>query len=226
MKWYLHALRNFSNFDGRSSRTEYWMFVLFNTMFAVFFYSLDLIFKLQFEKFGLGPCYLLYTLIAILPGLALSVRRLHDVGRKGSFIFIALLPFIGSIWLLILFLTKSDAEENDYGNKPVNSDIAEFVNNDTTNLNILITALSWLFFNKVLWSIVASYTEDYYNNKSFIYFNELISLLWAFFPILLSLTIKVPRWKIIFLVGSVIYMIYSFYEFVKALLLNSDNFQF
>lgn len=226
MKWYIHALRNFSNFDGRSSRTEYWMFVLFNTMFAVFFYSIDLIFKLQFEKFGLGPCYLLYTLIAILPGLALSVRRLHDVGRKGSFIFIALLPFIGSIWLLILFLTKSDAEENDYGTIPVNSDIAEFVNNDTINLNILITALSWLFFNKVLWSIVASYTEVYYEHKLFIYFNELISLLWAFFPILLSLAIKVPKWKIIFLVGSVIYMIYSFYEFVKALLLNSNNFQF
>jgi uncharacterized membrane protein YhaH (DUF805 family) len=199
MKWYLHGLKSFSNFDDRSSRTEYWMFVLFNTMFAILFYAIDLIFKLNFEKLGFGPFYLLYVLFAFLPGLALTVRRLHDVGRKGSFVLIALLPIIGTIWLLILFLTKSDEDENDYGAKPVNSDIAEFVNNDTINLNLLITALSWLLFNKVLWSIVANYTEVYYKNKSFIHFNELMSLLWAFFPILLSLDIKFPKWKIIFL---------------------------
>lgn len=226
MKWYLYALRNFTFFSGRSSRTEYWMFVLFNTMFAILFYSLDLIFKLGFEKLGFGPLYLLYILFAFIPGLALTVRRLHDVGRKGLFILIALLPVIGSIWLLVLFLTKSDDDENDYGEKPINSDVAEFINDDKTNTYLLVLSLIWLFINKIFWSITSKYMESLYQNEIFKHCADISNLGWLFFPILLSLSIKTPKWKIIFLVFSVIYMVYGFYEIVRAHILTSDNFQF
>ena len=75
MKWYLHAFKKISDFYGRASRTEYWMFVVFNTTFAIASYTLDLIFNLTIESLGFGPFYIAYSLIAFIPGLALSVRR-------------------------------------------------------------------------------------------------------------------------------------------------------
>jgi uncharacterized membrane protein YhaH (DUF805 family) len=226
MKWYLHAFKNFANFCGRASRTEYWMFYVLNTAFAIAAYTLDLIFNLTFESLGFGPLYILYTLAAFVPGLALSVRRLHDTGRKGSFILIVLLPFLGAIWLLILFLLKGDDDENDYGEKPINSEIAEFITDIKTNTIILSICLFWLLMNKVFWSVVTRLWDDYYKNTSFTVINEVINALWMFFPLFLSMAIPNRKLKIIFIIGSVLYMIYSFYELVQAHLMNSSNFQF
>jgi uncharacterized membrane protein YhaH (DUF805 family) len=226
MKWYLHALRNFANFDGRASRTEYWMFLLFNTTFAIASYSIDLIFNLGFGELGFGPFYILYTLIAFIPGLALTVRRLHDVGRNGFFILIALLPILGSIWLLILFLLKGDDEENDYGEKPINSDIAEFLTNSKTNTIIISTYLFWVFLNRIFWAVVTKFWDDYYKSETFKLINEIVNSLWMFFPLFLSLAIPNRKLKIIALIGSIIYMVYSFYELVSAHQMNNTNFQF
>jgi uncharacterized membrane protein YhaH (DUF805 family) len=226
MKWYLHAFKNFLNFNGRASRTEYWMFVLLNTTFAIASYSIDLLFNLGFGELGYGPFYIVYTLVAFLPGLALSVRRLHDTGRKGSFIFIALLPFLGAIWLLILFILKGDDEENDYGEKPVNSDIATFITDAKTNTIILCVSLLWIFMNRIFWAVVTKFWDDYYKSETFKLMNEAINSLWMFFPLLLSMMIPNRKLKIVFLIGSVIYMIYNFYEIVVAHHLNSSNFQF
>jgi uncharacterized membrane protein YhaH (DUF805 family) len=107
MKWYLHALRNFNNFDGRASRTEYWMFFCFNIVFAVLFFTIDLIFHLGFNELGFGPFYILYAVISFFPGLALAVRRLHDVGKSGGYICLALIPLV-SLYLIALFCSKGD----------------------------------------------------------------------------------------------------------------------
>lgn len=226
MKWYLHAFKKISDFYGRSSRTEYWMFVIFNTTFAIATYTLDLIFNLTIESLGFGPLYIAYSLIAFIPGLALSVRRLHDTGRKGSFIFIALLPILGAIWLLILFLMKGDDEENDYGEKPVNSDIAQFITDTKTNTIILCISLLWIFMNRIFWAIITKFWDEYYKSQTFTFLNEIINSLWMFFPLFLSLMIPNRKLKIIFLIGSVLYMMYSFYELVVAHHMNSINFQF
>jgi uncharacterized membrane protein YhaH (DUF805 family) len=226
MKWYLHAFKKISDFYGRSSRTEYWMFVIFNTTFAIATYTLDLIFNLTIESLGFGPFYIVYSLIALIPGLALSVRRLHDTGRKGSFIFIALLPILGAIWLLILFLMKGDDEENDYGEKPVNSDIAQFITDTKTNTIILCISLLWIFMNRIFWAIITKFWDEYYKSQTFTFLNEIINSLWMFFPLFLSLMIPNRKLKIIFLIGSVLYMMYSFYELVVAHHMNSINFQF
>jgi uncharacterized membrane protein YhaH (DUF805 family) len=53
-----------------------------------------------------------------LPALAVTVRRLHDTGKSGFWIFIALIPLIGSIWLLVLLCTEGTAGENKYGPDP------------------------------------------------------------------------------------------------------------
>lgn len=226
MKWYLHAFKNFLNFNGRASRTEYWMFVILNTTFAVASYTIDLIFNLGFGELGYGPFYIIYSLIAALPGIALSVRRLHDTGRKGSFIFIALLPILGAIWLLILFLMKGDDEENDYGEKPINSDIAEIITDAKTNTIILCSSLLWVFMNRVFWALVTKYWVDYYKSHTFTVINEIVSSLWMFFPLFLSMMIPNRKLKFIFLIGSIIYMVYNFYELVVAHQMNSYNFQF
>jgi uncharacterized membrane protein YhaH (DUF805 family) len=225
MKWYLHAIQNYANFYGRASRTEYWMFALFNLVFAVLCYSTDLIFDLHFGKFGIGIFYGLYLAFSLVPSLAIGVRRLHDVGKSGSYLLLAIIPLIG-LYILALFCERSEEEYNAYGDKPINNDIAPFINDDKTNSRIIIISLFWLFFSRIIWSIITLFVENFYQNEFFKQYNEIMSCIWMFFPLFLSLSIKNHKWKIILLICSAIYMIYGFYELVKSHILTSDNFQF
>lgn len=61
---------------------------------------------------------MLYGLAVLIPGLAVTVRRLHDVGKSGWFFFIILIPLVGVIWLLVLFFTDSQYGPNKYGPNP------------------------------------------------------------------------------------------------------------
>jgi uncharacterized membrane protein YhaH (DUF805 family) len=61
---------------------------------------------------------LIYALAMIIPGIAVSIRRLHDLGKSGWWLFIALIPIIGGIWLLVLFCTDGTPGVNDYGPSP------------------------------------------------------------------------------------------------------------
>jgi uncharacterized membrane protein YhaH (DUF805 family) len=54
----------------------------------------------------------------LIPGLAVGVRRLHDVGKSGWMFLIVLIPLIGGIWLLVLFCTDSQLENNKWGQNP------------------------------------------------------------------------------------------------------------
>jgi uncharacterized membrane protein YhaH (DUF805 family) len=62
--------------------------------------------------------YSLFLLAFALPGCAVTVRRLHDVGKSGLWIFISLIPLIGGIWLLVLTVTDSQPGDNEYGPNP------------------------------------------------------------------------------------------------------------
>ncbi|GEO04179.1 hypothetical protein AAE02nite_18430 [Adhaeribacter aerolatus] len=68
----------------------------------------------------------LYFLSMIIPGLAVTVRRLHDTGKSGWFYFISLIPLIGAIWLFVLMVTDSDFGENQYGLNPKENTQAGF----------------------------------------------------------------------------------------------------
>ena len=70
------------------------------------------------EGTGYGPLYGIYALAVLIPGLAVAVRRLHDVGKSGWMILITLIPLIGAIWLLVLLVTDSNLGENQYGQNP------------------------------------------------------------------------------------------------------------
>jgi uncharacterized membrane protein YhaH (DUF805 family) len=118
MNWYLAVLKNYAGFSGRARRKEYWMFVLFNMIFAIVAMILDNVFGIAMEGIGYGPLYGLYCLAIIIPSIAVGVRRLHDVGKSGWMMLISFIPLIGAIWLLVLFVTDGNQGENQYGANP------------------------------------------------------------------------------------------------------------
>jgi uncharacterized membrane protein YhaH (DUF805 family) len=112
MNWYLAALKKYAVFSGRARRKEYWMFFLFNIIIS---FVLGVI-----EGVAGGPGVIagIYTLAILIPGIAVSVRRLHDISRSGWWLLIGLVPFIGAIVLLIFAVQDSRPEENQYGPNP------------------------------------------------------------------------------------------------------------
>lgn len=122
MNWYLKVLKNYAVFSGRARRKEYWMFLLFQLIFAMAAMTIDNIIgttiKVGEQSLPYGYIYLIYALALFIPGLAVAVRRLHDLGKSGWFLLIALIPIIGAIWLLVLFITDSQPGENEYGPNP------------------------------------------------------------------------------------------------------------
>jgi uncharacterized membrane protein YhaH (DUF805 family) len=127
-QWYKKVVfENYANFSGRARRSEYWYFVFFNMLFAISAFLLDTVLNLNFESGSGGPFYLVYVLGVFIPGLAVAVRRLHDVNKSGWFFFIFLIPIIGPIWLLVLFFSEGTNGRNNYGEDPKrnNSEINE-----------------------------------------------------------------------------------------------------
>lgn len=118
MNWYLKVLKQYVDFSGRARRKEYWMFALFNLLFAIVAMILDNVLGIAIEGVGYGPLYGLYALAVLIPGLAVAVRRLHDVGKSGWMFLIVLIPIVGAIWLLVLMMTDSEPGVNKWGENP------------------------------------------------------------------------------------------------------------
>jgi uncharacterized membrane protein YhaH (DUF805 family) len=111
MNWFFKCLTQYADFSGRARRKEFWMFFLFNFIFAIVTNVLNAL-------LGIAVISLLYLLVVFIPNLAVIVRRLHDVGKSGWWIFISLIPLIGSIWLLVLLATDGNPGDNQYGKNP------------------------------------------------------------------------------------------------------------
>ena len=104
MKWYLKVLKQYTDFNGRARRKEYWMFVLFNLIFSM-------VWGFICGFAGFPEMAQLYTLAIIIPSIAVGVRRMHDVGKSGWFLLIPVYSFI-------LAVSKGDEVENKYGQDP------------------------------------------------------------------------------------------------------------
>lgn len=117
--YFVKCFKEYANFNGRARRREYWGFTLFWYIIYIVVYAAILLsagdMKLMTGAAILG---ILFCLATIIPSLAVSVRRLHDVGKSGWFILISLIPIIGPIWLLVEFCTDSEPFENKYGANP------------------------------------------------------------------------------------------------------------
>ena len=121
MEWFLKVVRdNYSNFEGRARRQEYWMFVLFNIIIQFGMAIVLGIFSAISPPliFVPGIALVIYGLYIFIPNLAVIVRRLHDTGNSGWMILISLIPIIGGIWLLVLLCTEGQYGPNQYGPDP------------------------------------------------------------------------------------------------------------
>jgi uncharacterized membrane protein YhaH (DUF805 family) len=103
---------NYATFSGRAARSEYWFFVLFQFAIIIFCYALI--------PFGLGRTLLgLFALANFLPTISVMVRRLHDIDRSGWWYWVALIPLVGAILLLIWFCTRGTSGANQFGPDPL-----------------------------------------------------------------------------------------------------------
>ena len=136
-----NGIKNYVNFSGRIRRSEYWYFVSMVNALTVAFLSLFIFFICGgggYYKYNYYIVYRSYSYyhynnegifitmfllcfhvgFIMLPLFATTVKRLHDTGRRGEYIFIGLVPFFGDIALLVLLCQDSTKEKNEYGDSP------------------------------------------------------------------------------------------------------------
>jgi len=123
MNYYTEVLKKYAVFNGRASRAEYWYFLLFNFLiaFGIGFLEGLLVIASETDDSVLANIYYLAVLI---PSIAVSVRRMHDVNKSGWFIIVP-------IYNLILALSDGTKGDNKYGNNPKGIDDSS--NNKTTS---------------------------------------------------------------------------------------------
>ncbi len=117
MSWYIRVLQKYAVFSGRARRKEYWMFVLFNILINIGISIIEVL--LGMVDFALIS--FLYGLFILIPSLAVTVRRLHDINQSGWWILFGLIPIIGGICLLVMMLQDSYDDTNKWGPNPKDS---------------------------------------------------------------------------------------------------------
>jgi uncharacterized membrane protein YhaH (DUF805 family) len=180
MKWYLKCLSRYFDFSGRSRRTEYWMFVLFNLLFSGVFVLLDNVFDLVPFGSNVGLLSGIYAGLMLLPGIAVTVRRLHDIGKSGWNLLFLLIPILGPILLLIWYCKPDASNDNHWGPDP--KDEPDFTVADALyDIKELPKKKSGKIFGLVLLELIAlaagiyvleSYKSDLYFNYDSDYFEH------------------------------------------------------
>ena len=112
MKWFNKAVSNYATFSGRARRSEFWYFNLF---WMIFYFVAAVVDGVIGSN---GVVTVLLTLVLLLPGLAVTVRRLHDTGKSGWWILLYLVPIVGPIAMLVFLCTDSQPGHNAYGPNP------------------------------------------------------------------------------------------------------------
>ena len=111
MNYFIEAVtKKYAVFSGRARRKEYWMFFLFYIIIQSVLNGIDA------SVIGSPTLSPLFTLALFLPYLGVAIRRLHDTGRSGWWLLLALTG-IGTIVLIIFFLLDSH-DDNEYGPNP------------------------------------------------------------------------------------------------------------
>ena len=113
------GFKNSFSLSGRASRSEYWFWVLGGVIFQMTMVIGSIV--LAVMEVPVLPGLMILAPILLVPGsITLVVRRLHDVGMSGWMWFVALVPVIGAIYLIYLFVQEGDFGENTYGAVPTN----------------------------------------------------------------------------------------------------------
>ena len=118
MSWYLEAFKKYAVFSGRSRRKEYWYFVLFNIIVSIVLSGIDALLGTFSSSSNIGLLSGIYGLAVLIPTLALTFRRLHDIDRSGWWILAYLIPLIGPVVLFVFTLFDGTPGDNRYGPNP------------------------------------------------------------------------------------------------------------
>ncbi|MDF2231089.1 DUF805 domain-containing protein [Albimonas sp. CAU 1670] len=115
------CFRKYVTFSGRAPRSELWWFALFVVVISwlLGFIEVRLLPGMVNLESGVGPLTSAWSLVTLLPGISVAVRRLHDGNRSGWWWWLWLIPLIGSIVLLVWFVLKGTSGANDYGPDPL-----------------------------------------------------------------------------------------------------------
>jgi uncharacterized membrane protein YhaH (DUF805 family) len=105
------CFQKFFVFTNRASRSEYWWFILFYIISATIPTFVP---NENVVVFGYIMSFLLF-----IPSIAVTVRRLHDINKSGWFIFISLIPILGSIIVLVMTIEKGTLGKNRFGEYPL-----------------------------------------------------------------------------------------------------------
>ena len=183
MKAWVKAISRFNDFQGRSSRKDLWMFILYNNIISLLLAVIDIIIRRIFFNWDnyLSTSFLILTL---LPLIAMNTRRLHDLEKSGWFY---LVPIYGP---LICLFKKGDISANKYG-PPTDSiesgknDFKSYskvdisVNNEGNKRNygrIFIYLGVWLFLYILIRNLV-----EFPNQVKYDLFDTFSLLIFAFF---------------------------------------------
>ena len=115
MNWYMQALKRWNDFNGRSRRKEYWFFLLFNVIAAAVLSIIDMFTGTYNATTGIGLLSGIYALVMLVPGIAVTIRRLHDTGRSGWWLLLMLVPLIGPLVLLYWYVQPSQEGASQFG---------------------------------------------------------------------------------------------------------------
>ena len=110
------GFRNYVNFSGRATRSEFWYWVLFAVLASIAAGLIDI------ALFGLEGSSAIESLVGLalfLPGLAVSVRRLHDLDRSGWWVLLGLIPLVGVIILIVWNCQRGTIGPNRFGPDPL-----------------------------------------------------------------------------------------------------------
>lgn len=115
---YSCLIRKYATFNGRARRSEYWYFYLFCVLMSMsLFLFMFASVQVPYMYYAVMAVYGIFSLGIVIPSLSAMVRRLHDTGRSGWNVLWTLLPFIGSV-ILLVFLCQDSGGDNGYGPSP------------------------------------------------------------------------------------------------------------
>lgn len=117
MKYYFRAFKNYAVADGRSTRREMIWYFVFHYLLVIIISFLDGFFGFYSTEIPLDYGYMtiIYMLATACPTICLQVRRLHDVGKSGSWWWGTKVPFLNLYVLYLLYLKRGDETVNEYG---------------------------------------------------------------------------------------------------------------
>lgn len=183
-------------------------------IFIIVAIILDNVLGLTIEELPYGVFYVLYSLAILIPGLAVAVRRLHDVGKSGWMLLISFIPLVGGIWLIVLMLTDSNPGENKYGANPKNVFIKDKVSVKSSDGTIILLVVIWMVISRVFWTLIPKFIVNYSSEEWFKPVNGLMSLIYGFIPIGLAFAVKDKTKRIILFILGGIYLAINLYGVV------------